>query len=190
MGIISHRKPAFTKKFRASLSLQFNLPYFTEESWGALNCRQIQASYMINFVFSETLYNGHSAYSWPMYLCVTASVVSCSEWEHKIQDMEGTPKICTAVSAYQQVLWSKAAPPSAYCYSAIFRNFQCIKVRFNIAQCQNPNTAHYISQSWTYLPEFDAQHVRFTTGSPAVHNGYPTPQFGCADIFCLLWMQM
>jgi hypothetical protein len=47
-------------------------------------------------------------------------------------------------------------------------------------------TLHIISQFWTYLPEFAAQHVRFTTGSPAIHNWYPTPQFGCADVFCLL----
>lgn len=154
MGTVSHRKTAFTKNFRASFSLQFNLPYLTEESWGALNCRKISASYVINFVFSETLYNGHTAHPRPVYLCVTASVGSCFEREHTTQDMEGTPKIRTAVSAYLQILWTKAAPPSAYRCSAKFRNFQCIEVRCTTAQCQNPDTAHYITilnlPSWVW----------------------------------------
>lgn len=154
MGTVSYRKTAFTKNFRVCFSLQFNLPYFKEEPWGALNCRQIQASYRINSVFSATLYNRHSAQSRPMCLCVTVSVGSCFEWEHKIQDMEGTHKICTVVCAFLQSLWSRAASPSAYCYSATFRNFQCTEVRCKRAQCQNTNTAHYITilnvPSWVW----------------------------------------
>jgi len=159
-------------------------------------------------------------------ICVSASVGSCFEWQHKIKDMEGTPKICTAVSAYQQVHRSKAAPPSAYCYSGTAgtpiesSTTKCLLLCrhsrytdqkqhhqvpivilahseiFNVlrsgitSHSVRTQTLHIISQSWAYLPEFDAQHVCFTTGSPAVHNGYPTPQFGCADIFCLLEIQM
>ena len=154
MGTISHKKPAFTKNFRVCFSLQFNLPHFTEESWSALNCRQIQDSCIIHFVWSETLYNGHSAYSRPLCLCITANIGSCYEWEHKKTAIEGTHKVCTAVYAFLQILWSKAAPPSAHYCSAKFRNFQWIEVRCETAQCQNPNPSPFFTvfnlPSWVW----------------------------------------